>query len=94
MKKTFLTPVFLAFSASTFAHSVNGRDSFNYRAADLSSPAAIEVLHGKIKRFARTYCNVGQRTFFASNRLCFTNVEEEVVEKINDARLTAYALNR
>ena len=94
MKKTFLSLVFLAISASAFAHSVDGRDRFNYSAADLSSPAAIEALHGKIERFARTYCNARQRTIFTGNRLCFTSVEEEVVEKINDARLTAYASNR
>ena len=97
MKKIFLPLLFLAFSAPIFAHSVEGRatDRFNYSAADLSAPATIAELHGQIERFARSYCNVrpGSVRDLSFLRLCSTRIEEEIVRKIGDARLTAYAVN-
>ena len=98
MKKTFLPLLFLALSASTFAHVVDGPDlrtknHFNYSATNLSSPAAIAELHGQIARFAHRYCNSQRLSRISPPFRCFKHVEEEIVEKIDDARLTAYAAN-
>ena len=98
MKKTFLPLLLLAFSASTFAHFVDGPDRrtqnhFNYSATNLSTPAAIAELHGQIARFARRYCSLQRLSRTSPLSLCFKHVEEEIVEKIDDARLTAHAAN-
>ncbi|MCZ6643646.1 MAG: UrcA family protein [Gammaproteobacteria bacterium] len=86
MKRFFLPLIILAFSVSAFASS----NRFTYDVNGLSSSAAIESLHVQIERFARSYCRARTGTLDGI-QACYKGVEEEIVEKINNARLTAYS---
>ena len=84
MKRFFLPLIFLVFSVSAYASS----NRFTYDVNALASPATIEALQTKIERFARRYCRT--RTL-DGKRACYEGVEQEIVEKINNSRLTAYS---
>ncbi|MCZ6616669.1 MAG: UrcA family protein [Gammaproteobacteria bacterium] len=86
MKRFFLPLVLMAFSVSVFASS----NRFTYDVDDLASPSKLEALHGQIERFARSYCQA-RTDRLDGRRTCHEGVQEEILEKIDNSRLTAHS---
>ncbi len=86
MKRFFLPLIFLVFSVSAYASS----NRFTYDVNSFTSPTSVETLHTQIERFARSYCRARTGTLDGI-QACYKGVEEEIVEKINNSRLTAYS---
>ena len=88
MKKLFPSLLFLVFSSAAFAST----DRFDYNPSDLANPAAIEKLHGQVQKFARRYCNTRTQTLRRFDS-CVTGIEQELVEKIDNYKLSAYSVH-
>lgn len=66
---------------------------FQWQAGDLNTLERIADTHQRIGRVARDYCTVALRGTREAGRLnrCIKAVVDEVVDSIDDPRLTAYA---
>ena len=68
-------------------------DTFAFSPAELSTLAGIEATHERIESKAQQFCRQvlrGTRGLSAMTR-CVQAVTGEIVDRINDGRLTAYA---
>lgn len=79
-------------AASTFAFAAT-EQKFTWSSVELGSAGGVVSTYQRVEQFAQGYCQkalsgtLGGQRFMA----CRVHVAKEVVSKIGDARLTAYA---
>lgn len=89
MNKLSLAAVALALSGTAFAEN----HAFQWAQQELTTLDGIAATHARIESEARDFCRAHIRGTpdLRTWRSCVEAVEEELVMRVNDQRLTAYA---
>lgn len=84
----------LGLGVSLMAATAAGADlSFKWTAADLTTADRVAATHARIEQSAADYCEANLRDTRAISRMrsCMSWLTRELVDQIDDVRLTAYA---
>lgn len=80
---------------ATAAEDHASRYNLVYSSADFSSPAAVEALHQRIVKTAKSHCpSYFVSRSMADTRACVRDVVNDLVKVINNPMLSAFASGR